>query len=59
MVQAWTWRREKVIRANATVFLFDVKVTELDGSSKGRPSHHARVARRGDTRPDLVTFALH
>lgn len=40
-------------------FLFDVKVMELDGSPKGRPSHHAHVARRGDTRPDPMTFALH
>lgn len=31
---------------------------EPDGSSKGRLNHHAHVARRGDTRSDLMTFAL-
>lgn len=36
-------------------FLFDVKVMELDGSSKGHSSHHAHVAKRGDTRSDLCT----
>lgn len=60
MAQPWTWRREKVIRARScNVFLFGVKVMELDGSSKGRLNHHAHVARRGDTRSDLMTFALH
>lgn len=57
MVQLWTRRREKVIRAN--VFLFDVEVMELDGSSKGRLNHRAHVGRRGDTSSDLMTFALH